>query len=257
MPEQNSAWWRMPIFMMLGIVILVLLITWQAVTIINKVKEGRYIGRPTDIRDTISITGEGKVTGVPDVATVNVGMQTERRTVAAAQQLNTEKFNRLLADLKGLGIKEEDIQTSDYRINPVYDYTPERGSEIRGYEVFQSVRVKIRDLDKVGQVLTAAGQEGANQVSGLTFAVDDIEALRQQAREKALANAQAKADALGRQARVRLGKLVSYSESTGDLFPPYPAYGLREAVGGELATPAIEPGTLEVIINVTVSYEIF
>lgn len=255
--QQKSQWWQTGLFMVLAAAILALVVVWQVVGIKNSIKAGRYIGKPTDIRDTITITGDGKVTGIPDIASVNVGMTTEKRQVADAQKENSQKFNKLLEDLKKLGIKKEDIQTADYRINPVYDYSPERGSVIKGYEVAQSVRIKIRDLDKVGEVLAVAGQGGANQVSGISFTIDDPEKLRQEAREEALLNAKQKAEALARISGVTLGKIVSFSEYGGEP-TPYPVYALsKEVIGGpEVAPPSIERGSLDITITATVSYEI-
>ncbi len=253
---ENRSWWHSPILMVLAVLVLWLGVIWQAVEIGNSIKRGRYIGKPTDIRDTITVTGEGKVTGIPDVAEVNVGLRTEKKTAAEAQQENTTKFNSLLKSVKSFGIKDEDIKTVDYHISPVYDYTPERGSMIRGYEVSQSVNVKIRNLDKIGDLLTAAGQGGANQVGGISFAIDDPESLRQQARIEALLQAQGKAQALANVAGVRLGKVVSFSENESGNYPyPVAAY-MKDGMGGGAEAPSIQSGSLDVIINATVSYEI-
>ncbi len=222
----------------------------------NNLKSYQYIGKPTAERDTIAISGQGKVTGIPDIATIDVGLLTEKSDVKSAQKENTDKMNRLIANLKSLGVDSKDIQTSYYNIYPQYDW-PNGKQVLRGYQVSQGVSVKIRNLTKIGDILAAAGEGGANQVSGLSFNIDDPEALRQEARIKALENAKEKAEALARVAGVDLGKIVSFSEYAETPYSSYKALdGLGYGGGGEAATPTVESGSMDVIINVTVSYEI-
>ncbi|MFA5128771.1 MAG: SIMPL domain-containing protein [Patescibacteria group bacterium] len=223
----------------------------------NNLKSYQYIGKPTAERDTIAISGEGKVTGIPDIATISVGLQTEKPDVKSAQKENTDKMNRLITNLKNLGVESKDIQTSYYNIYPQYDW-PNGKQILRGYQVSQGVTVKIRNLTKIGDILAAAGENGANQVSGLSFNIDDPEALRQEARVKALENAKEKADALARVAGVDLGKIVSFSEYTST---PYSAYKSFDALGyggggEEAVAPTVESGSMDIVVNVTVSYEI-
>lgn len=225
-------------------------------TIVAKnMKSYQYIGKPTAERDTISIFGQGKVTGIPDIATIEVGLLTEKPDVKSAQKENTDKMNRLIANLKNLGVEDKDIQTSYYNIYPQYDW-PNGKQVLRGYQVNQGVSIKIRNLSKIGDILTAAGEGGANQVSGLSFNIDDPEALRQEARVKALENAKEKADALARVAGVRLGKIVSFSEYSETPPVPYKAFAEGFGGGGEVPAPSIEKGSLDIVVNVTVSYEI-
>lgn len=222
----------------------------------NNLKGYPYIGKPTAERDTIVISGQGRVTGIPDIATISVGLQTEKADVKSAQTENTTKMNRLIANLKSLGVENKDIQTSYYNIYPQYDW-PNGKQILRGYQVSQGVTVKIRNLTKIGDILAAAGENGANQVSGLSFNIDDPEALQQEARVKALENAKAKADALAKVAGVGLGKIVSFSEYAETPYSAYKSFdGLGYGGGGETAAPTVEGGSMDIVINVTVSYEI-
>lgn len=222
----------------------------------NNLKGYQYIGKPSAERDTIAISGEGKVTAIPDIATIDVGLTTEKSDVKNAQLENTTKMNRLIANLKNLGVDSKDIQTSYYNIYPQYDW-PNGKQILRGYQVSQGVTVKIRNLDKIGDILAAAGEGGANQVSGLSFNIDDPEVLRQEARVKALENAKEKAEALARVAGVSLGKIVSFSEYAST---PYSAYKSMDALGigggGAVPSPTVEAGSMDIVIDVTVSYEI-
>ena len=244
--------------LVLATIVTVMVTGYLAVVVRNELKNYDYIGRSEQQIYTITISGEGKVTAIPDIAQVSLGVQTEKTKVEDAQKENTEKMNSLIGELKALDIKAEDIQTTNYNIYPQYDWN-ESGSKLRGYQVSQSVNVKIRDLERVGEVLEVAGSLGANQVSGLNFTIDEPEDLRQQAREKALENAKTKADALAKVAGVKLGRLVSFNESGGDYPIVYTkGYALDESagLGGAVPAPEIEAGSQDVIVNVTVTYEV-
>jgi len=242
----------------LKILLVLALILFVGVLTANKMKEYRYIGQSDQYPHTIAISGEGKVVAIPDIATINLGIITEKKDVASAQKENTEKMNNIIKELKGLGIEAKDIQTTNYYINPNYNWTQTRGQELIGYTVNQSVTVKIRDLDKIGEVLSKAASFGANQTGGLSFTVDEPEELKQQAREKALENAKEKAKSLAKIADVNLGKVVSFSESSNNYNPQpyYDSKALGIGGGGEMMAPAIEAGSMEIIVYVTVNYEI-
>jgi len=226
----------------------------------NQVKAGRYIGRPEAKRDTITIQGEGKVTAVPDIGQITVSIVTQDKDVAKAQEKNIEQFNALVEAMKKEGVDKADLTTSNYTVYPNYDYTNGQQT-FRNYEVRQSLAVKIRQLDNAGRIITIAGQNGVNEVSGLSFTIDDPEQLRELAREKALVNAQAKAERLAKLAGVSLGKIVSFSESTGGATPP-PIYYAERAdlgVGGGSfkSEPQFEAGSQDIIVDATIEYEIY
>ncbi len=241
----------------LGVVLMVLLIVAGIFLIRNWYKSYYYIGQ-AETRDTISIQGMGKVTAIPDIATFTVGIQTEKYTVAAAQKENTDKMNEIIKALKEMGVEEEDIKTSQYNIYPQYNWN-EGQRTLRGYQVTQSVTIKVRDLDKVGDIFARAGELGANNVGGLQFTIDDPEEYKQEARLKALENAKEKAEALADAADVKLGKVVGFSESSGGT--PYPSYrsydlGLGAGMAEEAVAPDIEAGSTEIIIYVNVNYQV-
>jgi hypothetical protein len=222
----------------------------------NETRQYEFIGVPIE-RNTISVSGEGKVTAIPDIATIDLGTTTERQSVAAAQKENTRIMNELNAKLSGFGVDKKDVQTTNYNIYPAYDYIDGR-SKLRGYTVSQNVRVKVRDLDKLGDIIGAAGETGANQVGGISFTVDEPEQLRQEARIEALENAKMKADALARVVGVKLRRVVSFEESGGGL-PPTPRYYALEKADlglGYGGAPEIEAGSTEITVTATVTYEI-
>src|SRR3989344_2820725 len=237
--------------------VLVLLALYVAVLTRNTLRQYDYIGRSDQQIYTITISGEGKVTAIPDIAEVSLGVETQQSSVGAAQTENTTKMNELITQLKGLDVPAEDIKTTNYNIYPRYDYADGR-QILRGYIVSQNVTVKIRDLKRVADVLELAGRGGVNQLGGLQFTIDEPEAIRQLAREEALRQATEKAEALAAIANVKLGKLVSFSEN--GYVPSYPIYNrgiaLDAGFGGAEAAPTVEPGSQEVQVNVTVTYEV-
>lgn len=204
--------------------------------------------------DTFNVSGEGKVTVSPDIATVNVGVLAQGSTVKQAQdQLNTN-INKVTEAVKQLGIDQKDIQTTNYNINPDYDFTS--GTQrIRGYSTSSNVTIKIRDLDKVNSVIDTSTANGANEIHGINFDVDDKTKAENEAREKAVADAKMKAEAAARIAGFRLGRMVNYSENFAGGPIPIP---LRELAvpAGDSAPTQVEPGSSEVTVVVNLSYEI-
>ncbi|HEM61851.1 MAG TPA: DUF541 domain-containing protein, partial [Chloroflexi bacterium] len=156
--------------------------------------------------------------------------------------------------LRETGVPEEDIQTVDYSIHPEIDWESEEHRVI-GYVVVNSVLVKMREMEKVGDVLDAATTAGANNVYGIQFTFDDPSALREQARAEAMAEAEKKADALAQLAGVRLGSPRYISESFVEI-PPYERmYSAPAGMGGADGV-SVSPGQLEVTVQVQVTYEI-
>jgi uncharacterized protein YggE len=239
---------------LLGI-LLVYVIFWVGTLIRNNIKEYNHIGFADRSERTIVVDADAKVTATPDIAETNIGMIAEGETVEEAQARNTEVMNGLIEGLKALGIDEADIQTANYNIYPRYNYTESEGRVLDGYEVSQSVVVKIRDLDKANAVFALAGQSGANSVSGLEFIIDDREVYRTQARELALTKAAQKAKILANALGVEIVGIVSYDEFENGIAPPR-AYALESDAGLGGASPSIESGTLEVFMNVSVTFEI-
>lgn len=238
--------------------LIVAIIIGIAVWVVNGIRAYGTIGRAPRQTNTIVVSGEGKVTASPNIATVTVGMLTQGNDVARAQKENTEKMNALIAAVKKIGIEDKDMQTASYYINPRYNYREGR-STIEGYEVLQSVTVKIRDLQKIPAVLAAAGEHKANQVSGVNFSIDEPENLRAEARGKAIDRARDMADAIAQGLGVKLGRVVAFNESMGGFPPPMPLMAERAyGVGGPdmMPQPKIEPGSEEIVVNVSVTYEI-
>ena len=163
---------------------------------------------------TISVGGTGSVTAKPDIAEVQIGVQSNARTAAAALNANTAAMNTLFATLKNAGIAETDMQTSGFNVGPRYD-SPQQGHPpaIAGYQVTNQVAVKVRELPKLGALLDQVVQGGANTVHGVRFTIAKPDAIADLARKEAMADAKRKAELLAAEGGVKLGRIVSINEA--------------------------------------------
>jgi len=239
-----------------AVLFLVVLVVAGAVWINNTIKEGRYIGQDRQYKNTITISGEGKVLAVPDIGQVDLSVVSDAVTVAAAQKDNTDKMNKITQAMKNLGVEDKDLQTANYSIYPRYQYSAGK-STIIGYEVTQTLEVKIRNLDKAGDVLGQAAALGANQVGSLSFTFDDPTGLQSQARQKAIVDAKQKAQDLAVALGVTLGKITSFNESVSGMPRAYSMEAYGVGGGGAVSTPDIQTGQNEIQANVSLTYEIY
>jgi hypothetical protein len=221
--------------------------------------------------NTISVSGKGEVLAVPDVVVFSYSVSEEGKTVKDAQKQATEKSNKALSFLKDQNIDEKDIKTTAYNVYPKYDYDtralypcsqyscPPSKQIISGYEVSQSVEVRVRDTEKAGDILAGIGSLEVQNVSGLSFEVDDEDKLVREARQAAIKDAQDKAKALAKDLGVRLGKLVSFDDqNAGYPVPMYSAKAYDVGMGGgpTESIPEISLGEQKVVKNVNLVYEI-
>jgi uncharacterized protein YggE len=217
--------------------------------------------QPSSYR-SFSVSGEGKAVAVPDIARFTFSVITEGGLGLGDLQLtNTTKTNKVLEFLTSKGIDKKDIKTEGYNLTPRYQYFDCRKNgvcppaEIVGYSVSQMVSVKIRDFAKIGELLSGVVANGANSVSELSFTIDDPTEVQNQAREEAIAKAKVKAEAVAKAGGFSLGKLLSIEE--GGLYAPMAmekSYGIGG--GGVSSVPTVEPGSQEITVNMTLSFEI-
>jgi hypothetical protein len=235
-------------------IFLIVLTVGEVIDIKNKVQP---------IGSTITFSGTGEIFAKPDLITTSFSVLTQAKTVAEALSENTKKMNAVIDFMKSQGVAEKDLKTTNFNIFPRYEFQrveiqiypfPPGKNVLVGYEVDQSLEVKIRDLSKVGQILQGGADEGANQIGDLSFTVDKADELKSQARKQAIDQARAKAKELTSQLGVRLGKVVSFSENGG-----YPiifgfAKEASQSAGG--GTPQIETGENKIEVTVSITYEI-
>jgi len=210
----------------------------------------------TEKKTTFDVDGEGKVTAIPDTAEINLGIQVNKSTVEAAQKEANEKINKINDELKKLGIEEKYIKTINYSLYPEYDYRA--GQKIVGYNINITLKIKVKDFDKINQVIDTATSLGTNQIGNLSFTIDDekLEELKMEARKQAIEKAKKKAKEIANAGGLRLGRIVNISESTPS--SDYPTPLLREAgIGGtaEEQKTEIQPGESEITVSVVLSYE--
>jgi uncharacterized protein YggE len=206
-----------------------------------------------DLRSTISVVGDGRVLVQPDVAQASFGVEATGQTLSQAQADAATRMQAVVDALVAQGVSRDDIRTSRLSANPVYDQ--KNNTVIQGYHVANSVQVKLRQLDQVGAIVDAVTAAGANRVDGLSFAVEDQETPKGQARALAMQNARAKADQLASLAGLRVVSVKSVQESDASATPvraqPQAAYAA--APGAAPVTP-VDPGSQEVRTQVSVTY---
>jgi len=241
-----------------------------AIFIAFMVTEISHISNTATTTNTVSFSGEGKVTAKPDIAVISASVLTQAATSQTAQNQNTQKSNSVTDFLKNQGIADKDIKTSGYNVYPQYGSTrpcPVSGSGmmypcsvnqqiITSYQVSQSFEIKIRDLTKVGAILAGLATAGANQVNNLGLKIENPEALQNQARQLAIDNAKKKATDLEKQVGISLGKIVNFSEgANGTIY--YDAKVMSAGVGGGAPTPPdISPGENDIVVDVNITYQI-
>lgn len=208
--------------------------------------------------NTVSFSGEGRVVAKPDIAKISLSIITDALTSKIAQDDNSKKSKAITDYFKKQNIDEKDIKTTGYNIYPQYKY-PQYGGQptVTGYQVNQSMEVKVRDLDKVSNILDGVVSSGANVVNQLSFEIDDPDALKAEARAKAISNAKKKADELQSQVGISLGKIVNFSENTGGY--PEPIYMKAEVDGrgmGGGGGPSVPTGENEITVSVNLTYQI-
>lgn len=236
------------------IIFLVVLIISTAVGVYNKIKEGKYIGQEIESRNTITVTATGEIYTKPDLALITFSVVNEAKTVSKALEENSKKTNAVIDFIKNQGVDEKDLKTIGFNIYPRYEWYGDKRVLV-GYEVSQSLEVKIRDFEKIGDIIQGAADVGANQVSNLQFTIDNQDEIKKQAREQAIEKAKTKARELASQLDVDLVRIINFSESTQVPMSRY--YGLEEAAGlGGGESPQIEAGENKVEVTVTITYEI-
>ena len=216
---------------------------------------------------TISVDGEGKITTKPDIARISLSVVATGKTVKLVTEDSNKKMAAVIGEMKNLGIKSEDIQTSQYNLYPEYDYSyyqvnasdsKPRQPAIIGYNLSQTLDVKVRDLTKTDDVLDKSVAVGANQVGSLVFDLDDASVVKNQAREMAFQKAKEKAQQMAKAAGVNLARVVTFSEGFTGGVTPYANFAMKsDMMSASVAAPAaIESGSKELTVSVSVTYEI-
>lgn len=247
-------------------IFVIIISVFFAIKVLTALKEYKYVGKGVYPSSVISVNGKGEILAKPDIASINYSVIENAKTAKEAQDKATEKSNKTLEALKSMGIEDKDIKTVGYNIYPKYEnsftactqyYCPPSKSEIVGYEVSQSFEVKIRKIEKSGDVLAKIGQMNVSNISGISFVIDDIEKIKAQAKEEAIKDAKNKASKLSKDLGVKIKKITSYYDNSDNM------YGYASGMGGDMMSakattisPEIPTGENKITSNVTITYEI-
>ena len=218
------------------------------------VQPGRVAGAPaTDspAEHTITVSASGKITIVPDVARVNLGVTVTKTTVKAVREAGAKAMTDIIAAVKALGIADADIRTTNLSLYP--QYGSGSAPKVVGYQISEQVQVTVRDLDKAGDVIDTATAKGATDIQGISFELADPVKAQNDARAAAVEAARVSAQAMAAAGKVTLGAVVSITDATQPW--PMPYYGAQRGAITELATP-VQPGTQDLNATVTVVFAI-
>lgn len=239
---------------------------------INTVQNfGVSTGAPTN---TITVTGEGTATAIPDTATISFGATATGADVATAEKNVTDTINSALASVKAAGVPADDITTTSFNVSPHYTNTacPEApvasggavetigiicppNSTQSGYDVSEEIQVKITDTTKVATILQGLSAANVSDVSGPNYVVGDPSAVEAQARGQAIQKAQADAQVLAGQLGVSLGKVVSFTDNSGSSGPE-PMFATNAAASSAAVAPSVPTGSNTYTDDVSITYEI-
>lgn len=203
---------------------------------------------------TINITGDAEINVTPDIAYLLLGVTTDKATTTEALKANATAMNNIMATIKKEGIKDEDIKTSNYSINPKYDYDKStEKSTLVGYTVSNTLNVTVKDISKVGQIIDSAVASGANISNGINFGISDYGKYYNMALVNALSNAQGKAQAIANSLSIKLTTPAKITENSTGVPNNYPV-GISAKLESSDST-SIQAGTYKVKANIGLVYE--
>lgn len=204
---------------------------------------------------TVTVSATGNISAEPDEATIATGVSSEAKTAREALSKNSEAMKKVIAELKGKGIEPKDIQTTQFNIEPVYVY-PKEGQPpvLNGYRAHNMVSVKVRNLDKLGEVLDQLVTAGSNQMNGITFDVSKAETLKDDARKEAITNALRRAKLYAQAAGADVGEIVQIAEDVTFTGPQPMQYSKARAMAAE--SVPVERGSMDLEARVTATWKL-
>jgi uncharacterized protein YggE len=209
-------------------------------------------------KNTLQVNGKGVVTAKPDKANVTISVETTNQNASTAVKENSDKMNKVMAQLKSLIGKNDKISTTGYNLSPIYTYDEKtRKSELSGYRVSNSIIVESKNLGDVGKLIDSATQAGANRVESLSFDTDKRDEYRRQALLRAVEDARETADVVAKAAGVNIVKIIQISPSYEIPIPVYREFALTASEAAAPPPPTqIEPGEINVNASVNIIFEI-
>ena len=207
----------------------------------------------------VTVSAYGEARRAPDIATLSTGVVTLAPDAKAAARLNAERMNAVVAAIEAAGIAKKDVQTSGVSLSPDYGYEANQPPRIKGYSASNTVNVTVREIGRLGEIMDVLVANGANNINGPSFDIEDKDAVLDEARGKALAKARARAESYAKRLGLRVGRVVSVDETGGRTQPPVPMLQRNMAMA-EAAAAAPEPpiavGENVLGLNLNVVYEL-
>lgn len=202
---------------------------------------------------TLSVSGSGQVTLVPDIARINIGVHSEAELVTVAVNQNNKQAQAITDALLKKGVEAKDIQTANFNVYPMNIYDNMGNRTGVKYSVDNTLYVTVRDLKALSEILDAAIVAGANQINGISFDVEDRATAQKQARDLALKDAEAKAKDVAETVGVTLGEIQSINVSNSSYVQPYQMYGM----GGGMAADMVKESEVPISAGqIVVTYEV-
>lgn len=196
----------------------------------------------------LNVSATAEASKVPDIAQISVGVVTQNTNSTEAMRTNAQEMQKVMRALREANIAERDIQTTGASLNPQYRYQDNQAPSITGYQASNTVSVKIRDIARLGDVLSVLTAQGSNQINGPTFSIDQPEPVYDQARMEALKNAQARAQVYASALGLRVVRIVSIDETGGNNFRPMAP--MMASARADSTPIAVGETTISVTLNV-------
>jgi len=265
MTNENHPGWQPKLVSFIGIATIFLMVATAVMTIefFNRLKENDYIGQSLEFRSEVTVTGQAEKFVKPDLAIINLGVTTEGETVSEVMTENAKAMNDIIEALKEEDtLLDENIKTREFNLSPRYEWRTEpdyiEGERILvGYEVSQTLEVRISEFDIIGPIVQKVADLGANQIGALVFIVENEDVIKNELRGEAIAQARGKAKELASQLGVSLKRIIYFREEA-----PITSWARG---GGDMAyleeiespvAPSIQSGENKVEVNVSITYEI-
>ncbi|MFA5946183.1 MAG: SIMPL domain-containing protein [Patescibacteria group bacterium] len=248
-------WQENKLFALLLAIALVYGIVYAGVLIKKQMLELNHVGIADRQAPMISVSATDKASATPNVVTADLGVTNTASTAEKAGSDNAVKTNLIVEAVKAMGVDAKDIQTSNYSVNPSYDYNSSP-AKVVGYEANETITVKVRKTADAGAILNKALSLGATNINGLQYTVDDPAAVEAEARQNAIAKAYEQGTAIATAMHAKLGHVISYSEY--DNSSPLPYFSSKDMLGGagNGMVPSLQPGQTEVSKTVTIEFAI-
>jgi uncharacterized protein YggE len=203
----------------------------------------------------LSVSAQAEARRVPDVATLSAGVVTQASDANAALRANAAQMAKVVAAIQAAGIAERDVQTSGINVFPQYRYAENQPPTITGYQASNTVNLKVRDIARLGKVLDTLVAQGANQVNGPNFEVDQPEAAYDEARVAALRKAETRAQTYAKALGLRVRRVVSISEG-GGFAQPQPMMRAMAVAAAPPVETSVSPGETTLSVSIEVVFEL-